>query len=542
MGRPLRSVAALGVCSGGLLVAADWLFYDQTIGWTIGLFTAAVVAAIWSRRGGTLHRSVRGAVALAMAAGLVVAMVEYPSTLAVLMAIATVITLAVPTPTLLRPASNAWIRRVASFLTVGWTRLLLDCRLMAKWLHSRAGRSADRLRGVIQWGVAAGLSLVFVALFYLANPVISGWFDNAVELFESVTGARVILWLLVFLWSWALLRGRGRRRRSVLVIRDGVVHWAPKDQYRPVVIRRDPLVAWATPWLTPPLVTRCLVAFNAVFAVQTVLDIVYLFGGAELPDGMTYAHYAHCGAYPLIVTALLAALFVLVTFRPGSRTHHHAWRRRLVYVWLGQNVFLTIGSLWRLGLYVDVYSLTRWRLAAGIWMGLVAVGLVLIVARIVAERTNAWLIRANTIVAAGVLYACSFLNLDGFIAMYNVRHCRQITGVGQPLDLPYLKRLGPDALPALDLFLRETQNQATGQIDVQLRDSVSIAMTRLKRQLELSLEDWRGWSHRRQRLADRFLTKTPESVVNSSMNQPTIMITHVIDSGGSGGGGGGTLR
>ena len=59
--------------------------------------------------------------------------------------------------------------------------------------------------------------------------------------------------------------------------------------------------------------------FNALFAVQTVLDLAYLWGGVRLPDGMTYADYAHRGAYPLIATALLAAAFVLAAMRKDGR-------------------------------------------------------------------------------------------------------------------------------------------------------------------------------------------------------------------------------
>ena len=52
-------------------------------------------------------------------------------------------------------------------------------------------------------------------------------------------------------------------------------------------------------------ILRSLVVFNALFAVQTLLDVVYLWGGVRLPDGLSYADYAHRGAYPLIATALL---------------------------------------------------------------------------------------------------------------------------------------------------------------------------------------------------------------------------------------------
>jgi hypothetical protein len=64
--------------------------------------------------------------------------------------------------------------------------------------------------------------------------------------------------------------------------------------------------------------TRSLILFNALFALQSALDLVYLWGGATLPDGMTYADYAHRGAYPLIATALLAASFALIAMRPGG--------------------------------------------------------------------------------------------------------------------------------------------------------------------------------------------------------------------------------
>ena len=55
-----------------------------------------------------------------------------------------------------------------------------------------------------------------------------------------------------------------------------------------------------------------------LFAVQTNLDVTFLWGNAALPADITYAAYAHRGAYPLILTALLAAGFVLVAMRPGG--------------------------------------------------------------------------------------------------------------------------------------------------------------------------------------------------------------------------------
>lgn len=53
--------------------------------------------------------------------------------------------------------------------------------------------------------------------------------------------------------------------------------------------------------------------FNTLLAVQTGLDMCFLYGSAEFPDGMNFAKYTHRGAYPLIITGLLAGVFALIS-------------------------------------------------------------------------------------------------------------------------------------------------------------------------------------------------------------------------------------
>ena len=168
-------------------------------------------------------------------------------------------------------------------------------------------------------------------------------------------------------------------------------------------------------------IRNSLIVFNLLFAVQTVMDLLYLWGGVRLPDGMSHADYAHRGAYPLILTALLAAAFVLAAMRRGGPAGQSSLIRRLVYLWIGQNVLLVISSILRLDLYVQVYSLTEMRIAAGIWMGLVAAGLVLILARIVLGRSNTWLVTMNLATLGITLYACAFLDFSAMIASKGAR-------------------------------------------------------------------------------------------------------------------------
>ena len=238
---------------------------------------------------------------------------------------------------------------------------------------------------------------------------------------------------------------------------------------------------------------RSLVLFNLLFAVQTVMDISYLWAGAALPDGMSYATYAHRGAYPLIVTALLAAAFVIVAMRPGSEAERSPLTRALVFLWVGQNVLLVVSAILRLNLYVATYLLTYWRVAAFIWMLIVAAGLVLIVVRIVTYRSNAWLISANVVALALTIYVCSLVNFANLVASYNVAHAGDSATAGQPIDLTYVAALGPQAIPALDRYLAANPRMNPGFFR-RYRDA--LAAEHLK-----GAESWRAWTFRGWRLS-----------------------------------------
>ena len=199
---------------------------------------------------------------------------------------------------------------------------------------------------------------------------------------------------------------------------------------------------------------RSLILFNLLFALQTVLDLTYLWGDRDLPNGMSHAQYAHRGAYPLIVTALLAAGFALIAMRPGGPAENSRWIRPLVLAWIGQNILLVISSIYRLDLYVAAFSLTYLRLAAFIWMGLVATGLALMLIQIISRKSSSWLFNANAISLALTLYGCCFLNAPWLVARYNVEHSREVTGSGPSLDLEYLASLrSPQVLPPIEARL-----------------------------------------------------------------------------------------
>ncbi|MDB5293604.1 MAG: hypothetical protein JWL69_4845 [Phycisphaerales bacterium] len=471
----------------GFVAWADLLFYRHVVGWSAALFAAALLAVlivrpVSGRAGRWPRRVVAGA-----AFGLVLALVEEPTLLALGMTSIAIVVLAMITRQGAADGAADWLTRWQWFLAVGWSRILHDFNVQVKWLQRHpAARARGRLlplRVVWVWALPLGLGGVFVALFSAANPVMERWVSRAGEMLwqwvaklpDLLDPQRIAFWVAVLAGTWGLLRVRTRRARKV---------W---------VLPPTPETQRMLPEPYRQFVVRCLLVFNTIFALETGLDVYYLVCGGGLPGGMTFVEYAHRGSYPLVATALLAAAFVLLAFRRGSEDRRWRSARVLVYAWIAQNVLLTFSAGWRLYLLVQSSSLTRLRLSTTIWLGLVAAGLVTIVWRIVCRRDNAWLLRVNAGMCAAVLYACCFLNLDGFIANYDADRYIEAASHGGEMGLSYLRHLGPEALPAL-ARLSEKLN-TLGR-----RDAAREYAEELRAEVGMDLSDWRGWTWRRSRI------------------------------------------
>jgi hypothetical protein len=460
--------------AAGATALADWLFYDHTI----GLLTNRMRAG---RREALIAFGI-------LIVGVIPIVEQKLTPLSVLFGIVAV---AAAVSALTTPFIEGWHDRfeaVRTLLLVGPFRLLPDLARTRMWSRS--------LSGLTVWIVPLFLSAIFLGLFASANPLIEhllalDWQSGASQ-FSLV---RLLFWMMMLSIIWPFIHLRWHRKATPE---------ADVDMTRADAGPASPADVDALPGelFGPGAILRSLVLFNLLFAVQTVLDLVYLWGGVALPDGMSYASYAHRGAYPLMVTALLAAGFVLVAIAPGGPAERKPAIRGLVFAWIAQNVVLVISSILRLDLYVEIYSLTYWRVAALIWMVLVAIGLVLIVARIALNRPNRWLVVANLATLAFVLYACAFVNFPWAISTYNVAHSREVSGKGTLLDFQYLVSLGPQALPAIDRYLHHPMRTYTTIQDTNGSQVSTMDRERdcLVQRHHSELDSWRAWNFRGWRL------------------------------------------
>ncbi|HEY0113597.1 MAG TPA: DUF4173 domain-containing protein [Allosphingosinicella sp.] len=449
-----------------LLVAlADSLFFFQRWGSTLGLYAAALLVSVLLTRP-AIGRSKPALAAAAAALLFAATLADDPSLLAAAL-FWVALSLAALLPRNRFDDGWRWTKRLLLHVLTSPAGPARD------WARLRASRGR---RGPL--GVSRALphlvlpllgTILFLALFSAANPLIGDAFGrvDVFLLFGGLSLWRLLFWLLVTVLVWSALR--------------------------PARVRLMPAVPGADhstlPGVTPASVALSLLAFNLVFALQNGLDLAFLWSGAPFPEGVTMAEYAHRGAYPLIATALLAGLFVLVTLRPGSATAASPLIRRLVYLWIAQNVLLVASTMLRTADYIEAYSLTRLRIAALIWMGLVALGLLLICYRFWRGKSGAWLINANLACAGLVLAACAFIDLGAAAASWNVRHSRDAGGHGASLDLCYLTQLGPSALlPLIELESRLR--------DPAVRDRVAWARNLAMDRLEPAQADWHGWTLR----------------------------------------------
>jgi Domain of unknown function (DUF4173) len=328
---------------------------------------------------------------------------------------------------------------------------------------------------------------VFLLLFVSANPLISLWLSETATRLPaaSLDILRLLFWIGMIFIVWPFLYVKSKRF----------------SLFDPMAVASStPSIEPSRILFGPAAILRSLALFNVLFAVQSALDIAYLWAGVSLPNGMTYAAYAHQGAYPLIATALLAAGFVLAALRRGGEAEQIKPIRVLIVIWIAQNILLVTSSMLRLDLYVAAYSLTMLRFAAFVWMLLVAAGLALILVRIALRRPNRWLVGANGCTLAFALYVSSLINVPYVIAIYNVEHCREVSGEGTRLDVPYLVSLGPQAVPAIDRYLelRRANKQGIGftNLDYGYRQ----LELQMQKENRASLHDWRSWSFRAERL------------------------------------------
>lgn len=438
-----------------LIALADFLFWQHPIGLSLVIFSAGLSAAaltnlrpFFSQRDWLLFAGVW--------AGSALPVLEFVQTTSVLILILGHVSLLIWSAK--RSFSNALAR---SLLFLPHTFLLFAVRnsvLLGKDLIETTPtvtRSA-----ITAWILPLAVGLIFMMLFIGANPVFQEWTNDLLNLdlspdacaratFWSVTGILVLPFVLFKRYASELQSRTGHRRFSVK-------HEGTLINFRSV--------------------QNSLVLFNSMFLLQNATDLMVLWGALGLPEGMTYAAYAHSGAYPLMATSVLAVLFALISRR---FTYGSYLIKILLLVWIAQNVMLLGSTIFRLDLYIGAYGLTYLRLRATIGMFLVLAVMLLMIWQLWKSKSNQWLSGSCAVVVAAVFYTCSFVNFGHVIASEN------LSRDGQTKDTYYLCQYTRSGIKAIHDHYTETGEK--------------LCAHKFK-YTEFLPDDWRSWSYRAARL------------------------------------------
>lgn len=264
-----------------LAMLADFLFFGERIGTVSGLFALALLFVVCVLKAGRLSISqlaLYGSVPFILCLSLIYS----PTWLNISLFWLTTAHFALHGTVVRAPNALLSLGRtldLACFSTINLGRVCY--RSMRARRPQHHFRGSTFLRVMV---IPLLLGIAFVFLFASANPVIEKALSkiDAVFLLRSLSLARILFFAVALCLIWPLIRPRLNMRRR----KNGSDHgidFSPLDGY-----------------FTPTSIFLSLVFFNLLFLVQNLTDLVFLWSEAGLPYGMTYASYAHRGAYPLI--------------------------------------------------------------------------------------------------------------------------------------------------------------------------------------------------------------------------------------------------
>ncbi|MDX1798988.1 MAG: DUF4173 domain-containing protein, partial [Candidatus Lokiarchaeia archaeon] len=158
---------------------------------------------------------------------------------------------------------------------------------------------------------------------------------------------------------------------------------------------------------------------NALLLMVNVIDIIYLYGGAELPEGMNHSGMVHQGVNALIMSIIMAVSIILFFYRGRLNfIKNNKWLRQLTYLWIVQNLFMIFSTAYRNHLYIEEYFLTYKRIGVYVYLMLCVIGLIYTAVKIAKIKTNWFIVRYVGWSFYSVLFVSSIINWDRILIDY----------------------------------------------------------------------------------------------------------------------------
>lgn len=192
----------------------------------------------------------------------------------------------------------------------------------------------------------------------------------------------------------------------------------------------------------PIIAITFTVMITVIYLIFSIIQVIFLFsGGMILPEGYTYAEYAHQGFFQLLFLCIFNLILVLCCM---SLFEMNRWLKTILMVFSGCTYVMIASSAYRMILYISCYHLTFLRMLVLWFLALLVVLLAGVMWSICKKKFP--LFRFEVAVITVFYLVLSFSHFDYWIAKYN------ISQMGDQLeyeDVSYLCNLSFDAAPIL---------------------------------------------------------------------------------------------
>jgi hypothetical protein len=236
----------------------------------------------------------------------------------------------------------------------------------------------------------------------------------------------------------------------------------------------------------PVILLTILVLINIVYAVFSVIQFTYLFGGSSfvLPSSYTYAEYARRGFFELVVVSIInlgILLFGIVFVKKENKKMFTAIRAFLTLLVVFTFVLLS-SAFYRMLVYEQAYGFTYLRVFVQTFM--IMLFFLFIVNIIYIWYSKLPIIKSYFIISLAVYIIMNFANVDVIIAKNNISRYYET----KQIDMTYLKGLSYDAVPEMQNLLLSVKDSSDPG-EKQIAEDIIEYFTNKK----MELEDQRSW-------------------------------------------------
>jgi len=325
--------------------------------------------------------------------------------------------------------------------------------------------SKSRVLPKVFLGILISVPILAIIIWLLssADIVFKNLFLN-INISKIIKHFFVIITVSVYTicFLWVLIKAFNERQRSTY----GEIKW--KLFFDPVIL------------------LTLLVLINAIYAVFSIIQFAYLFGGSSfvLPSSYTYAEYARRGFFELVIVSVInfGILLFGITFVKKDNKRIFAAIKAFLTLLVIFTFILLVSAFYRMLVYEQAYGFTYLRIFVQTFM--IMLFFLFIINIIYIWYPNLPIIKSYFIISLAIYIIMNFANVDVIIAKSNINRYFE---TGQ-IDMVYLKGLSYDAVPEMQRLLISVKNSSDSE-----EKQIAGEIIEYFNERKLDLEDQKSW-------------------------------------------------